>query len=382
VSEITEESMRDDFKLAFDHASSHLVRAPGRVNLIGEHTDYNGGFVLPAAINYNTWVAASSRSDRELHIVAKNFSSQQVIIRLDKTMQPSITAPWSNYARGIVQELQKRNFHLTGGNLLIAGNVPTGAGLSSSASLEIALIRALTALSRETIDPTVAAQVGQAAENNFVGCNCGIMDQLISARGQAHSALLIDCQDLSCRAISIPTDWELLIVHSGVKRGLVESKYNQRRQQCEAAAIYFNERTLRGVGLEQLLVAEKKLEPLIFKRARHVISENSRTLLAADALQRNDMSSLARLMQESHVSMRDDFDITTPEIDYLVKILHTAGNDFAGARMTGGGFGGCVIAIAASDRMPELINAVETHYHANTGCEPTIIRAKASNGAF
>jgi len=381
VSILNKEQLNDVFATAFGHAPELTAQAPGRVNLIGEHTDYNGGFVLPAAINYNTLVLASRRDDRELHVVARDFDSQRVIVNVDAPMQQDPVAPWSDYLRGVVQELRKRSYRLSGANLLISGNVPAGAGLSSSASLEVALVRALTELSDEAIDPTEAALVGQAAENNFVGCNCGIMDQLISARGQESSALLIDCQDLSARSVSIPRDWEILIVHSGVKRGLVESEYNQRRTQCETAAAFFGQKTLRGVSLEQLLAAEGKLDDLSFRRARHVVTENARTLLAAEALSSGDMSTLARVMAESHESMRDDFSITTPAIDRLVEILQQAGGE-VGARMTGGGFGGCVVSIAPAALIPQLMQAVQQEYQANTGCVPTLIPAKASKGAF
>lgn len=382
MSAVNQQKLSELFKNYFDQAPKFVVQAPGRVNLIGEHTDYNGGFVLPAAINYSTCVAISPRADRELHIIAEDFSGQKVVVDLDKPMQQDPNAPWSDYARGVVQELQKKGYRLAGGNFLISGNVPAGAGLSSSASLEVAFVRALTELSGEAIDPTDAALVGQAAENNFVGCNCGIMDQLISARGQESSALLIDCQDLSTRTISIPVDWEILIVHSGVKRGLVESEYNQRRAQCETAARFFDQETLRGVSLPQLLSAEGKLDALSFRRARHVLTENERTLLAAKALSSGDMPTLARVMAESHNSMRDDFNITTPAIDRLVEILQQAGEGQAGARMTGGGFGGCVVSIAPSAIIPRLMAAVEQHYEADTGCVPRLIPAKASKGAF
>jgi galactokinase len=208
------------------------------------------------------------------------------------------------------------------------------------------------------------------------------MDQLISARGQTSSALLIDCEDLSTRAVPIPVDWEILIVHSGVKRGLVESEYNTRRAQCEAAAAFFDQPTLRGVSIDQLHSAEGKLDALSFRRARHVLTENARTLLAAEALSTGDMPTLVKAMAESHASMRDDFNITTPAIDRLVQILQTAGNGQAGARMTGGGFGGCVVAIAPVEVIPRLMAAVEELYQVETGCVPTLIPARASAGAF
>ncbi|MFO1388886.1 galactokinase [Cellvibrio sp.] len=382
MSALNKDMLSELFSAAFGQSPELVVQAPGRVNLIGEHTDYNGGFVLPAAISYATWIAASARADNELHVIAQDFDAQSVVIKLDQPMQHDQAATWSNYVRGVVQELQKKGYTLKGGNLLISGNVPAGAGLSSSASLEVAVVRALTELSGESIDPTQAALVGQAAENNFVGCNCGIMDQLISARGEESSALLIDCQDLSTRSVSIPRDWEILIVHSGVKRGLVESEYNQRRAQCETAAAFFGQKSLRGVSIEQLVAAEGKLDDLSFRRARHVLTENARTLLAAEALSSGDMETLARVMAESHESMRDDFNITTPAIDRLVEILQTAGAGSAGARMTGGGFGGCVVSIAPKSLIPKLMKAVDDFYEAETGCTPRLIPAKASKGAF
>lgn len=370
------------FQLRFGLPPAVVVSAPGRVNLIGEHTDYNDGFVLPAAINYHTWVAVAPRDDRELHIIAHDFTDQFVRLHLDEEMEHDPAMPWSNYVRGVVQQLRKHNFQLCGATLFITGDVPAGAGLSSSASLEMALIRALTGISGETVEPKAAALMGQAAENQFVGCNCGIMDQLISACGQADSALLIDCRDLSARPVSIPRDWDILIVHSGVKRGLVESEYNQRRAQCEAAARHFNQTSLRDVSLEQLLAAESVLEPMLFKRARHVLTENARTLVAPEALMQGDMGTLSRVMAESHASMRDDFNITVPAIDTLVDILTTAGKGLAGARMTGGGFGGCVVAVAPQAIIPSLMTAVENHYQQETGCEPRLIPARASAGAF
>lgn len=372
----------DLFGNFFKQQAEILVHAPGRVNLIGEHTDYNDGFVLPAAINYYTWIAAAKTNDRTLQVVAANMDNQLVTIDLDAEMQPDSLAPWSDYVRGVVQQLQRKGFRLCGGKLLIAGDVPAGAGLSSSAALEMAVIRALTQLSGEAVEPKAAALMGQAAENQFVGCNCGIMDQLISACGEDSSALLIDCRDLSTRAVAIPADWEILIVHSGVKRGLVDSEYNQRRQQCEAAASFFDKPSLRDVSLEQLLVAEADMDQLSFRRARHVLTENARTLRAADALMQGDMATLSQAMFESHQSMRDDFNITTPEIDRLVDILMEAGKGQAGARMTGGGFGGCVVAIAPRPLIPILMIAVEEEYQRATGCKPRLIQARASAGAF
>lgn len=382
---LTEFDLREKFLRVFPATEPdkvHVVKAPGRVNLIGEHTDYNDGFVLPAAINYYTYIAFTALEKRELQVMALDFNDDFVTIDLEQPIAKAAASGWSNYIRGIAQEMLNRNFKVPGAQLLITGSVPIGAGLSSSASLEIAVIRALTAITKEKIHPTLAALIGQAAENNFVGCQCGIMDQLISASGENSSALLIDCKDLSTRSVPIPPNWDLLIVHSGVKRGLVDSEYNNRRKQCESAAAHFAKPSLRDITLEQLLAAESSLDPTIFRRARHVVTENARTLLAAEALVARDMPTLAKAMAESHASMRDDFNITTPSIDTLVEILSVAGKGEAGVRMTGGGFGGCVVAIAPTPLIHDLTEAVVQQYQLNTGCVPNIIPAKAVAGAF
>ena len=378
----TTEQLLAQFEQLFERSAQCQCMAPGRVNLIGEHTDYNDGFVLPAAIDYATWALGAPREDRQIRAVAWDFDHQEVSFSLDEPMEKSDTAPWSDYLRGVVQALLAEGYWLCGADLLISGNVPRGAGLSSSASLEMALVRALTDLSGEAIEPVLAAQLGQRAENEFVGCNCGIMDQLVSAAGQEGHALLIDCRDLSTQAVPIPPAWRLLIVDSGVTRGLVDSEYNLRREQCEAAAAHFGETSLRDVSLQQLYSAQSELGLELFKRARHVLTENERTLAACDALTQADLPALVDAMSASHRSMRDDFEITTPAIDTLVSILDRAGEGEAGVRMTGGGFGGCVVAVAPQSRLPALMAAVEAEYTQTTGCLARLIPAKASAGAF
>ncbi|MFY0663178.1 MAG: galactokinase [Natronospirillum sp.] len=379
---LSNQTVAERFQHAFGVSAEFIVQAPGRVNLIGEHTDYNLGFVLPAAIDYGTWIATRADSGRSLEVVAYDFGGQRVSVMLDDKPQRDTEAPWADYVRGVVAQLRKRGFQLAGAQLLVTGNVPSGAGLSSSASFEIALIRALLAISGEPISPEMAAKVGQAAENEFVGIACGIMDQMVSALGQHNSALLIDCADLSAKPVVMPDDWGLLIVHSGVRRGLVESAYNQRRQECETVATYFGRRSLRDVTLDQLLAAEGILPSNQFQRARHVLTENARTLTAATALQSGDLQTLVRVMAESHDSMRDDFAITTPAIDQLVSLMQTAAAGRAGVRMTGGGFGGCVVALGEKACLPELAAVVERDYERSTGNHPTLIPAQASAGAF
>ncbi|MDA1074198.1 MAG: galactokinase [Proteobacteria bacterium] len=365
----------------FRRQPDFIATAPGRVNLIGEHTDYNDGFVLPVAINYYTAVAISRRKDRQICANAMNENSQ-VILDIDAIMEFDSAHLWSNYLRGVVSELFACGYRLTGADITIFGNVPIGAGLSSSAALEIALIRALTQLSGEPIDGLTAARIGQAAENNFVGCKCGIMDQLIAAHGEANNALLIDCRSLEFRSVLLPKDVDLLVINSNVKRQLVDGEYNLRRQQCEEVARHFSVQALRDVNLDQLSAAAADLGDDDVRRARHVITENQRTLLMAQALPAGDMSQVSELMCASHESMRRDFEITVPAIDTLVEIVRSVIGDCGGVRMTGGGFGGCVIALIPRSQATEVTAEVVARYPSLTGLQPNVFRCSASSGAF
>jgi galactokinase len=367
---------------AFDSTPTTLVQAPGRVNLIGEHTDYNQGFVLPCAIDFHTVVAARARSDQRVRVVASDFGHATDEFRLDQPIEHKLRPEWANYVRGVFAELVARGLPLQGMNLAIAGDVPRGAGLSSSASLEVALARTAQALMGWTaLTPTDLALIAQRAENDFVGCQCGIMDQLISARGQAGHALLIDCRDLSLRAVPLPADAAVLIVHSHVQRGLVDSHYNLRREQCQAAATALGLPSLRDLSAAHLAAEAGRLDDTVRRRAQHVVSENARTLQAAEAFEHGDLPALGRLMAESHRSMRDDFEITVPAIDRLVEILQSAIGDAGGARMTGGGFGGCAVAVLPAQRVPEVVEAVERHYRSPEGRAGTVHVTSAVDGA-
>lgn len=365
----------------FGCAPETTAAAPGRVNLIGEHTDYNDGFVLPLAINYYTAVSASKRNDRMICALALD---EQSLIEIDLDAKPEFdhVAGWSNYLRGVIIELRLRAYSLQGANLVISSNVPQGAGLSSSAALEIALIQALLTLSGETIDGVTAAVVGQAAENNFVGCACGIMDQLISAQGQAQQALLIDCRSLAQRPVPIPKHHVVLVVNSNVKRALVDGEYNLRRQQCEAVAHHLGLAALRDASLEQLAHIEHQLSTVEFLRARHVITENQRTVDTAQALADGNVKQVGLYMAESHTSMRDDFDISVPEIDALVSIIQSVIGEHGGARMTGGGFGGCVVSLFPASMLPAVMEKVMRDYPMQTALQPTLFHCEASAGAF
>ncbi|MDT7838455.1 galactokinase [Aquabacterium sp. OR-4] len=372
------------FESSFGHAPSALVQAPGRVNLIGEHTDYNGGFVLPCAIDRQTLVALRPRADRQVLVVAADRQGARDGFSLDEPIGHRADASWSHYVRGMVQVMLAHGLPLQGMELAIAGNVPQGAGLSSSASLEVAVGQAFkTAQGLDELPPTLLAQLAQRAENEFVGIRCGIMDQLISARGEREHALLIDCRSLQARAVPLPAGVAVMIVHSRVRRGLVDSEYNTRRQQCEAAAAHFGVPALRDVGLAQLddPAATAGLDGVVLRRARHIVSDSARTVAAAQALAAGDLQAMGRLMAASHVSMRDDFEITHPAVDELVAILQQAIGAEGGARMTGGGFGGCAVALLPEARVAAATEAVRSHYRSPEGEPGTVWVCRAADGA-
>ncbi len=374
--------VRIAFCAAFGGAPDVVARAPGRVNLIGEHTDYNDGFVFPCAIGFETRVAARARNDSLYRVMAADFGTTIDTFQALGVMERSRENPWSNYVRGVVVEMRRAGFAVKGADLAIAGNLPQGAGLSSSAALEVAMALAVAALAgRAGTDRTEIAKICQRAENDFVGCKCGIMDQLVSARGVDGAALLIDCRSLDCRPVSAPEDAAILIVHSGVIHGHVEGKYNERRRQCEEAAAMLGVAKLRDADEAVLARHENQLDPVTFRRARHVITENRRTIEAADAFARSDLAALGRLMRESHLSMRDDFEITTPDIDRLAAITNTAIGEAGGARMTGGGFGGAVVAVARKVRVEEIANQITAAYRRPDGKPTEILNEKPAAGA-
>lgn len=359
-----------------------IATAPGRVNLIGEHTDYNDGFVFPVAIQFHTAVAAHSRVDRWIVATACDQHNEQVRIDLDAPAKFDPVAPWSNYLRGVIDELRRAGYSLGGADLVISGNVPMGAGLSSSASLEMAIVRVLTQLSDEAIDASTAARIGQAAENNFVGCQCGIMDQLISAAGRAGHAMHLDCRSLQQQHTPLPDELSLLVVDSRLSRRLVDGEYNERRRQCEEVAKVLGVPALRDLSLQQLTEAKYRLDPVSYRRAHHVISENQRTLDFAEALSRNDGTTLSQLMAASHRSMRDDFEITVPAIDKLVDLMSDVIGTAGGVRMTGGGFGGCVVALLPQDLIAQTQAKIAAEYPAFAGHQAEIFVCQASGGAF
>ncbi len=364
---------------AVNPAAIQYFSAPGRVNLMGEHTDYNDGFVLPVAINFRTVVAAAAGHDTLIRIVAVD-KNQTDEFDLSRTITPHPTQSWSNYVRGMARVLPADGHPPAGMRLAVSGDVPTSGGLSSSASFEMALGHAFLQMSGLPVDGVALALSGQKTENDFVGVQCGVMDQFISALGQKDHALLIDCRDLSSRPIPISPQTAVIVVDSGVQRGLVDSEYNARRQQCEAAAAHLGVKALRDADEKMLAAQQHAMNPVIYRRARHVITENARVLQTAKALAGGDMQALGPLMAASHRSMRNDFEITTPAIDTLVEIMQNVPGVY-GARMTGGGFGGSCIALAPVDIFAGVKAAVDKFYTRATGRRATAYLCRASAGA-
>lgn len=363
-----------------------LFRAPGRVNLIGEHTDYNGGFVLPMAIDYETQVAAATRPDRKIRVRSLNIN-EEFEFDLDAPAQ-KLRGSWRDYVEGVARILARQNVRLRGADVLLYSDVPHGAGLSSSAALEMSVGLALSEISGQTVDKVQLALAGQAAEHEFVGAKVGIMDQFVSALGQAGNALLIDCRHL--RAEQVPcgfaaAETALIICDSRVQHALAASEYNTRRAECETGVRLLQQflpaiTQLRDVSERDFGLYQDHLPEIIKRRCRHIITENARTLNAAQALRHNDLVKFGALMQQSHQSMRDDFVISCAEIDLLVDIAHSCAG-VLGARMTGGGFGGSTVNLVKRNNLAEFTEKVSRTYFQETGIHPRIYPARPSDGA-
>jgi galactokinase len=372
----------ESFRARFGTASS-IYRAPGRVNLIGEHTDYNEGFVLPAAIGFCCWVAAARRGDRKLVIHSENFK-ETIEASLDSLVPPG-KKHWANYPLGVAWALEQAGKQLSGANLFIAGEVPLGAGLSSSAAIEVAVGFALLNQSGHKINRVELSKLCQRAENEFVGARCGIMDQFVSCQGRAGNALLLDCRSLEFEPVKLPAGVQLVICNTMVKHELGSGEYNARRAECEEGvralrAVLPEIRALRDVTLAQMEKHRGILDPKVFTRCRHVVTENERVLKAVEAFNRGDIKALAPLMQESHRSLRDDFQVSCMELDLMVEIA-VAQPGVLGARMTGGGFGGCTINLVEDAAVDEFKQNESAQYFLRTGLSPEIYVTSASGGA-
>ena len=375
---------RDAFESVFEDQANVVVQAPGRVNLIGEHTDYNAGFVFPAAIDRWVVVAARSRADSLVQIYSA-MHEEVAEFRVDDVLEAQ--GNWADYPKGVVREFQKLGHSLCGFDAAIVGNVPMEAGLSSSAAVEMAVGKGVVVLNRIEISGPDLALLGQRAENHFVGVNCGIMDQFISANGRAGHALFLDCRDLSFELVPLfGDDVQIVICNSGVTRGLTDSAYNDRRSACEsgvsllARTMGTDIQALRDVSMEMLDAYGGVLPEMVLKRCRHVITENERTQRAVTLLKKGDLSGFGQLMVASHESLRDDYEVSGKELDLLVEIALNVPGVF-GARMTGAGFGGCTVNIVERDAVSALTDAINKRYPRTMGLTPEIYVCSAVNGA-
>jgi galactokinase len=358
-------------------------RAPGRVNLIGEHTDYNDGFVMPAALNMSVFVRVRAREDRKLQIHSENFADE-IEFDLDEP-DPKPRGHWSDYAVGVAVTLERAGYRLRGAALQIRGEVPAGAGLSSSAAVEVATACALAANSDLSIDRRELALICQKAENEFVGARVGIMDQFTSLFGRAQRALMLDCRSLEFRLLPLPDTVNLVICNTMVKHALASSAYNERRAQCEAGVRHFaqflpNVKALRDVTIDQLDQFGRGLPEVVFRRCRHVITENARVLAAAEALEQNDLHRFGQLMAESHESLREDYEVSSKELDVMVALARGVDGVY-GARMTGGGFGGCTVNLVAAQHVEEFKQTVTKQYQQIMALKPEIYVCEPSDGA-
>jgi galactokinase len=360
-----------------------IYRAPGRVNLIGEHTDYNEGFIMPSAIEFSTYIAIAARNDRRIVVRSENFS-ETVGLSLDEPPERG-RGHWSDYPFGVAIQLEQAGQRLRGANLLVRGEVPIGSGLSSSAAIEVATGFALLDVSGASIDRLSLARLCQRAENEFVGTRCGLMDQFISCFGAADHALMLDCRLLDYKLLALPTHVKLVICNTMVKHDLAASEYNARRAECEEGVRLLAKkiphvRSLRDVAIEDLEQFGGDLPDAIRRRCRHVVSENARVIAAAAGLELKDLRTFGQLMGESHRSLRDDFEVSCEELDLMVGIANKADGIY-GARMTGGGFGGCTVNLVQADSVNSFRQTMASGYAEATGREPEIYVCSAAQGA-
>ncbi|MGQ9605845.1 MAG: galactokinase [Thermogutta sp.] len=354
-----------------------IVRAPGRVNLIGEHTDYNEGFVLPMAIERAVWVGLRRRPDRWVGVYVAAESRWREF-HLD-AMRREGSEP-IEYVKGTAWSLAEEGYFLNGWEGVLLGDVPIGAGLSSSAAMEVAVARAFAAASHLPWEPLRMALVAQRAENRWVGVQCGIMDQLISACGREGHALLIDCRTLECRPVPLPQGVKVVILDTGTRRGLADSAYNQRRTACESTAARFGLKALRDLSLDELAARAGELDAVTARRVRHVVGENARTVQAAEVMQQGDAETLGRLMVASHESLRDDYEVSSDALNAMVEIALSQPGCY-GARMTGAGFGGCAVALVEAGRAADFAERVASEYRRRTGNQPAVYITGATAGA-
>ena len=384
IGHVSVTALREEFHRRFPDSDDIItVRAPGRVNLIGGHTDYNEGFVIPVAIDRFVYILASPRNDEEIHLYSANFG-EGVSFNLNRIQRDS-QFTWSNYQRGIATYLQNLDCSLGGANLLIRSTVPVGAGLSSSAAVEMASIWAFRLLNNLRISKREAAQLCQKAENEFVGVRCGIMDQFTSALARKGNAFFLDCRSLTFEYVPLEMDdVRIVICNTNVQRGLACSKYNERREECEEGLRQFQTvlpyvSALRDVDPDDFKRYKNVLDPRIARRCRHVIFENGRVALGVALLKKGDMTGFGLLMEHSHASLKDNYEVSCQELDVLFEIAKRV-DGVVGARMTGAGFGGCTVNLVRTDALSDFRDAVLHLYPQETGLIPDIYICQAEGG--
>jgi galactokinase len=373
------------FEQQFHTSPTFLVRAPGRVNLIGEHTDYNEGFVLPMAIERAIHIALRPRNDRRVIVRSLEYN-ETAEFSLDNLQKGK---GWLEYIKGSAWAMREEGWPLSGWDGVITGDIPRGAGLSSSAAVEVAAVRAFAAASDRSTessrqrlepDPVKIALLGQKAENCWVGVNCGLMDQMASSASRTGHALFLDCRSLEYQLIPLPAGVSVAILDTSTRRGLVDSAYNERRSQCEAAARFFGVRALRDVNEAGFRFRADALEEVTRRRARHIVTENERVCQAVDAMRRGDAITLGHLLDASHASLRDDFEVSSEALNAIVEVARRQPGCY-GARMTGAGFGGCAVALVEQERGPEFGEAVTEQFLQTTGLKPAVYITQAAEGA-
>lgn len=370
------EFLEQAFSTYFNAKPEFIVRAPGRVNLIGEHTDYNDGFVLPMAIDRAVWMALTPRSDSIIRVHSLDLDVDAEFNLRDLTKG----AGWIEYIKGVAYELQKDGHELRGFDAVMTGDVPRGAGLSSSAAVELATARAFAAVCGFEWNAAHMARISQKAENEWVGVNCGIMDQMASAASEEGYALFLDCRTLEYRHAPLPQNTSVVILDTSTRRGLVDSAYNERRSQCEEAARWFGVKALRDVSALNLEQRGHELSDIVLKRARHIVTENERVLDAVQAMKTGDVKRLGALFNASHASLRDDFEVTNTALNQIVECAQEQSSCY-GARMTGAGFGGCAVALVQEESAKEFTHLVSAAYKQKSGLDASVYVCKASAGA-
>lgn len=373
----TRQAVIDTFTARFGEPPAAVIRAPGRVNLIGEHTDYNDGFVLPMAIERAIYIALRPRDDQTVALYSTDFDQ---MLTFDLTQIERGTISPAEYVKGMTQALLDGGYTLNGWEGVVTGDVPVGAGLSSSAAMEMAVGQAFAFVSGLTIPAAQMAQYGKWVENVWLGLGTGIMDQMISASGVAGNALLIDCRTLETQNVPLPAETVVVILDTGTRRGLVGSEYNTRRQQCEAAAAFFGVPKLRDLTWAEFEPRAQDLAELPRRRARHILTENQRVLQARDAALSGDAQAFGKLMNASHISMRDDFEISSPALNAMVRHAQAHPASY-GARMTGGGFAGCAVALVNAHHAAPFAEVVAAGYQSETGHTPQVYITAATDGA-